>query len=296
MRQLMLTSFFVGFLLASVFAQPQKIREAAFGVAFEVPEGWQYQRTDYGYVMGSNTIAGIMLVTSSPYKTLEEIQQAAYQGIQEEGGTMLSLSGNISSFGTNGISGYFQGTMNWEPAKVYSIGLVGDKGGKGVTCMVATTPQQFSDVHITELEKLAKSFQFFAPEIPAEVKEWEKWFKTPGGCRLKYLTSSGSSDYSGGYTGSSSEATIDLCPNGSFAFSSSSDFSMSIDAGSAFSASNDGGQGTWEVGFNGNHATLMLHFRNGKESEYELTYVDQKTYLNGYRYFVLFDKEGPQCY
>lgn len=296
MKQFFLTTFLVALLTGASQAQSKQVREAAFGVAFEVPEGWQYQKTDYGYVLGSNTMAGIMLLMASPYKTLEEMRQAAYQGIQEEGGTMLNLSGNISNFGTNGIAGYFQGTMSWEPAKAYSIGLASNKGGKGVTCMVVTTPQQFSDKHVEELEKLVRSFQFFEPEIPAEVKEWEKWFKTPGGCRLKYLTSSGSSDYSGGYTGSSSEATIDLCPNGNFAFSSSSDFSMSIDAGSAFSASNDGGQGTWEVGFNGRLPVLILHFRNGNESEYELTYVDEKTYLNGSRYFVLFEKDGPQCY
>ena len=296
MKRFFLSILLVGTVVNSSFSQPQKIRETAFGLSFEIPEGWEYQKTDYGYVLGSNTMAGIILLMASPYNTLEEIRQAAYQGIHEEGGTQLNLNGNISNFGTNGVAGYFQGTMNWETAKAYSIGLASDKGGKGVTCMIVTTPEQFSDTHKTELEKLASSLTFFKPEIPDEVNEWEKWFKTPGGCRLKYLTSSGSSDYSGGYTGSSSEATIDLCPKGNFAFSSNSDFSMSIDAGSAYSESNDNGQGTWEVGYNGNHATLILHFRNGNESEYELTYVDQKTYLNGYRYFVLFDNEGPQCY
>ena len=280
----------------ATLGQNKQIREAAFGVAFEIPEGWQYQKTDYGYVLGSNTIPGLILLSSNQYKTLDEMRQAAHEGIQEEGGTMLRLTGNISNFGSNGISGYFQGTMNWEPAKAYSIALAHTKGGKGVSCVVISTPQLFSEQHVKTLETIAGSFKFFEPELPEEVKEWEKWFKTPGGCRLKYLTSSGSSDYSGGYTGSSSEATIDLCPNGNFGFSSNSDFSMNIDAGSAFSASNDSGQGTWEVGFNGRHAALLLHFNDGREKEYELTYVDKKTYLNGYRYFVLFENEGPRCY
>lgn len=296
MRYLILTNLLAIAITCVSIAQPKKVREASFGAAFEVPDGWQHQRTDYGYVLGSNTLSGIMLVIASPYKTLEKMRQAAYQGIQEEGGTQLTLSGELKPFGANGISGYFQGTMNWEHAKAYSIGLASDKGGKGVTCLIVTTPDLFSSEHVSELEKLAGSFTFFEPEIPDEVKEWEKWFKTPGGCRLKYLTSSGSSDYSGNYSGSSSEATIDLCPNGSFSYSSNSDFNVNSDAGSAFSASSDDGEGTWELGFNGRLPVLILNFRNGNQSEYELTYKDQKTYLNGTRYFVLFDNEGPKCH
>lgn len=294
MRRLLLILSFILIAFASL-AQTNKVREAAFGAEFIVPDGWQYQRTEYGYVLGSNTIPGIIIIMGNPYSTLEEIRQSAYQGIQEEGGTMLSLAGELKPFGTNGVSGFFQGTMNWEQAKAYTIGLASNQGGKGVTIMIATTPSMFSDTHVTELNKLANSFHFFKPEIPPEVKEWEKWFKTPGGCRLKYLSSSGSSTY-GNYTGSSSEATIDLCPSGSFSFSSNSDVSYSGDAGSAYSGSNDSGNGTWEVGYNGNHPVLTLHFTDGREREYELTYVNQETRLNGTRYFALFNNEGPQCY
>lgn len=276
--------------------QPREIREPAYGVGFKAPEGWQYQKNELGYLMGHNSVAGFITVTINPYNTIEAMRQGAYEGIQEEGGTALALQGEPVAYGNNGLAANFQGTMNWETATAYVIGLISPVGGKSISCMIISTPDQFTDIHRSTLESIADSFNFFKPEIPDAVKEWDEWFKTAGGCRLKYLSSSGSSDYGGGYSGSSSEATIDLCPNGSFSSSSSSEMSMSIDAGSAFAASNDGGVGQWELSFNGTHPVLVLNFNDGQMAEYVLTYVEQKTYLNDTRYFVLFDADGPGCY
>jgi hypothetical protein len=280
----------------TIAQQPRHIREPALGVEFKAPEGWQYQKNELGYVMGHNSIAGVILVTSSPYKTLAEMKQGAYEGIQEEGGTLLQLKGELVAFGTNGLAGNYQGTLNWEQVTAYAIGLLSHVGGTSVSCMIITTPDQFSGNHKSTLESLANSVNFFKPEIPDVVKEWDDWFKTPGGCRLKYMSSSGSSSYGGGYTGSSSQATIDLCPNGSFRENSSSDFSMSIDAGSAFNSSKDGGSGRWELSFNGTNPLLVLNYNDGQTAEYVLTYIDKKTYLNDTRYFALFNDEGPGCY
>ena len=284
------------FTVTTYAQQPRLIREPAYGVEFNTPEGWQYQKNEMGYVMGHNSIAGVILITSSPYNTLDEMRQAAYQGIQEEGGTLLQIKGEPVAFGDNGLAGDYRGTLNWEQVTAYVIGLVSPTGGTSISCMIITTPDQFSDNHKSTLESMAKSFKFFKPEIPDAVKEWEDWFKTPGGCRLKYLSSSGSSNYGGGYTGSSSQATIDLCPNGSFSENSSSDFSMSIDAGSAFNSSQDGGSGRWELSFDGTNPVLVLNYNDGQSAQYVLTYIDKKTYLNDTRYFVLFNEEGPGCY
>jgi hypothetical protein len=280
----------------SVAQQPRVIREPAFGVEFTVPDGWQYQKNEMGYIMGHNAIAGVILVTTSEFNTMAEMKQGAYEGIQDEGGTSLQLSGQLNTFGENGLAGAYQGTMNWEQVSAYIIGLISPYGGKAINCMIITTPSMYGDVHKTTLETLANSFKFFKPELPDVVKEWDTWFKTPGGCRLKYMHVSSSSSYSDGYAGGSSEETIDLCPNGTFGFSSSSDYSMSVDAGSAFSAASDGGQGKWELTFNGTNPVLVLHFNDGRVNEYELTYEDSKTRLNGSRYFVLFNDEGPGCY
>ena len=284
-------------LLTNAFAQePRLIREAGLGVEFSAPEGWQYQKNEVGYLMGNNTIPGLIIVTSSLYTTLAEMKQGAYEGIQDEAGTALRLDGEIVTFSNNGIAGNFVGTLNWEQAKAYIIGIVNPTGGNGVSCMIITTPEYYNATYKSTIEQVAASVKFFKAEVPDAVKEWDDWFKTPGGCRLKYLTSSGGSDYGGGYSGGSSEETIDLCPNGSFGFSSSSSYSSSFDAGSAYAADSDGGQGNWTLKFNGTNPVLVLNFNDGSINEYELTYEDSKTRLNGSRYFVLFNDEGPGCY
>ena len=276
--------------------QARVIREAAYGVEFTAPEGWQYQRNEMGYIMGHNSIAGLIIVTSSPYTSLAEMRQGAAEGIVEEGGTALQLSSEIKPFGQNGLAAMYEGTMEGQAAKAYVIGLLNPMGAEGASCMIITTPGLFGNEHIAALESLAGSFKFFEAEVPDVVKEWEQRFKTPGGCRLKYLYVSTSTDYSGGYAGGSTEETIDLCPNGTFGFSAGSDYSMDNSAGFGYSLDSDAGQGKWELQFNGNNAVLVLNFNNGRVMEYELTYEDGKTYLSGSRYFVLFDDKGPGCY
>ncbi len=112
--------------------QPRTIHEPAIGIEFTVPEGWQYQKTEAGYVMGHNNLAGLIIVATLPYKTMAEMRQAAYEGIQEEGGTMLQIEGELAPFGHNGLAGSYRGTMAWEEVKAYAIGVLNPKGGPGV--------------------------------------------------------------------------------------------------------------------------------------------------------------------
>jgi len=65
-------------LTINVFAQQPRIREPAFGVEFKAPEGWQYQRNETGYIMEHNTMPGLIMVMSTPYKTIAEMRQGAY--------------------------------------------------------------------------------------------------------------------------------------------------------------------------------------------------------------------------
>jgi len=279
-----------------LLAQTETIREESWGVEFKIQEGWQYKVNEEGYLMGSNTVPGLMMVLPGSFTTREELLQEANQGIQDNEGAFLQLTGDLSDYKNKGLAGFYAGILEWEKVEAYAIGLLNTKGGKGITCIIITTPDQFSNKHIEQVQLLANSFTFFIPEVPNVVKEWQDWFKEPGGCRLKYLTSSGGADYGGGYSSSSSEETIDLCPTGYFSFSSSSSSTFDINAGFGSANSGDQGDGTWAIDFNDTNAVLVLSCNDGRELNYELTFEDNKTYLDGYRYFVLFDDQGPQCY
>ena len=278
-----------------VAGQSKVITERALGVSFTPPDGWLYEKSGGGYVFGHNSIAGMMVISASDYKTLDEMRAAAMTGINE-GGVSLMLSGELKPFGNQGLKGFYTGAMNGQQVKVYAIGMLHPLGGPGIDCMILTTTEAFGEVHVQTLNRLAKSVEFFKPETPAIVKEWDDYFKQQGGCRLHHLTSSGSSDYGGGYTGSSDEAIIDLCPNGAFGYSANSGISTDFDAGFAYSHSKDGGQGQWSLSFNGVNPVLHLKFHDGREMAFEITYIDNKTYLNGTRYFLLTGKDGPGCY
>ncbi len=273
----------------------QKIEEPTVGISFTVSADWQANKTEAGYVLGSNTIAGLIILLPNTFSTKNELIQEAQAGIQDDEGTNLRLKGSVTDFNAQGVAGYYTGTMQLENVEAYMIGLINTKGGKGATCIVVTTPEMFSELHVSELQKIANSIVFSNVVMPAIVEEWNKGLKQPGGCRLKHLTSSSDTDYSGGYTGSSDQAIIDLCPRGFSYYSSSS---STFDSGSGFGSSNGSneGQGTWEIDYNGTHAVLVLYFNDGREFNYELTYEDNKTYLNGTRYFLLFDSQGPGCY
>ena len=91
--------------------QSRNIHEPYFGVDFTIPEGWNYQRTEIGYILGHNSIAGIIVVMGNDFKSIQEVEMAAQQGIQDENGTYLMPSDQIVPFGNNGRAGNFSGFL-----------------------------------------------------------------------------------------------------------------------------------------------------------------------------------------
>ncbi len=286
--------FLVGATL-SLQAQGTLVREAQLGIAFTVPQGWQYQQNEEAYLLGSTTLPGLVILATHQEANLEALKLVARQGINEEG-MQLQLQGNLEQLTSKSIGAKYSGQMGQETVEAYIIGILNPTGGLGVSCMIVTTPQQFTNEHIKQLKQIASTVQFFKPEASEVTTYWKGLFTADGGCRLKYLTSSGGSDYMGGYSSSSSEETIDLCPNGQFGFSSSNSSTFDVTSGFGNARSSDGGMGTWKVDFDGVNALLVLTFNDGREFSYELSRQENKTFLNGTRYFVLYGEDGPGCY
>ena len=259
------------------------------GVRFTVPAGWQYQASEEGYVFGHNSIAGLMVMSLNEFNSLEEIRAAVSQGFADEYGTNLQLNGSLEAFGERGLAGHFSGVIEGQPVKVYAVSLLHQYGGAGIDCMVVSTPEAFGSEQEEALKQLAGSVVFFKPEN-SKAKWWQDLFTYVDGCRLHYLTSSGGSDYGGGYSSSSDETIIDLCPDGRFTYWSAHDNTFDIPSGFGNARGRDRGAGKWSVGDVGGVAVLQLLFDDGRSLEYELSRKDNKTYLNGTRYFVLYDK------
>ncbi len=270
------------------------------GIRFEVPSGWVGQESDGVFIMGSNSVAGIILVTTHAHTSMTALENEARSGISE-GSTKLSLQGSIKKINDHTIGGMYAGTMEGQAVKSYSLGMI-NPHGPGVTIMALTTPEMFSDQHVQLAKQVSESVRFSEPATAPIIDQWKEKFTN---ARLTYLESYSSSGSSyGGYStggGYSQREVIELCGQGYFNYNKRS--SVSIDTGGAFgsSSSSGQGQGSWEVklGADGG-ASLVLTFHDGEIYQYNLTYDQEgKTYLNGYRYFVTYgtsNNDGPNCY
>ncbi len=256
--------------------QAQPLEYPTLGLAFEVLDGWVGQETDGGYMMGHQTIPGMILLTPHQASSLDELRAEAQAGLHDEQGTQLQLVDAVQDFGKRGVRADMQGWVEGTPAKAHVIGLMSPHGG-GLTIMALVAEAEFSAAYRSYAETVAQSVVFSKPEIPPVVDEWTA---TLLNYRLTYLDSYSSNTAGGG--GYSQEETIDLC-NGYFLYNNTDVNAFGQYAGMN---SQQRGNGAWEVISNGaDGAVLVLRFRDGSEKSYDLGWEDGKTYLNGYRYF-----------
>lgn len=288
------------FLLGTLHVNAQqtgKVDYKVLGINFTIPNGWVGQEGDGMYVMGSNSIPGVILMTTNAATTVDQMKQEARLGIVDQTGTNLQLSGDFESVGTKGVGAEFLGTLEFQAAKAYVIGVV-NPFGQGVTIIAVTLKDKYTADHKAAAITLAKSLQFKKPVYGPIAEQWKKDLD---GVRLTYMDSYSSVDYSNpNYTsggGYSTKKVIDLCPQGYFTYNGS--HSMSLDLPGSTTSSNGGGKGTgtWKVIANtSGQAVLQLNYYDGDVSEYVLTTEDGKTMLNGTRYFRTWTGENaPVC-
>lgn len=298
MKSLIITLLFLPMLL---IAQESGHKDFPnLGISFDIPSGWVGQENEIGYLLGSYTDPGIILMMPHQTKNLDQLRSEALQGVADNQGTNLMIDGEISDYASNGIQALYHGTVNFQPAKAYAVGLVNPQG-TGVTIIAMTTSDKYSDNYEALAKKVASTVKFSKVEVKESTGGW---VETLNNARLTYMHSynSGSGSYDGYITGGgySDKEQIDLCAQGYFKYSSSS--SMSFDSGGGFGSSHDSGQGAgkWKVVVNPqNQDVLQLNFYNGQVYEYVLSYEDKKTFLNGKRYFRTYGTvtdDGPDCF
>lgn len=281
-----------------VFAQDTGlVNYEKLGLSFNIPNGWVGQESDGMYLIGSNTTAGLIIIQPHHYSK-DELQQQANQGIKEGPGTFFQLQGDLQSLDKNSIGGYFSGMMEWEKAEAYIIGVPKPfTYNPGITISAITTPSLFDNSYKDLCLSILMSLKFSEVDRKSELDEWKQFLSNS---KLTYMESyysgSGASGLSSG--GYSNKKVYELCAQGYFTYSGSS--SMSIDASGAYasSASNNKGNGKWNIiiDSNGNPALQLLYY-NGDEIVFALTYENEKLYLNNTRYFKTSSGEySPNCY
>lgn len=284
--------------ILNVFAQQTgAVKFDPLGIKFTIPDGWVGQEGDGIFLMGSHTEPGLILLSTHEQTTLQGLRAEAQKGLVEQNGTNLQLDGQLEDLGKNAVGGEFAGTLEYQPVKAYIIGLL-NPHGLGVLIMATTTTAQYSGRYKTLAGLIKNSVVFSKPKTGPIVEQWKKELQN---VRLTFMESYNSIDYSNpNYTtggGYSNKEIIELCSKGYFNYSSSSFMSVDQGGASAYSHGNGQGQGTWKVAGNATgQAVLVLNFHNGEVYEYELSFQDKKTFLNGKRYFRTWTGEyAPNC-
>ncbi len=259
---------------------PGEVKNNDWGMSFMKPAGWDGRLTESGYVLGSNTQKGILLILPNEAKDMATMRAEAQKGLMEEGGTFLSLAGQLKTVGKNGLAGKYQGTLQGEQANAYVLGLISPHE-YGAIVMVAVEPGSYGPAYEQLVEKLAKSIRFFKPVVPPVA---EKWKRDLNNCKLSYYDSY--SSYSGG--GYTTKKTFDLCAAGFFRYNLEDETIWNAGDGSltgGYAMNYGNGNGTWSVVGRGDQAVLVLKFYDGKVWEYEMsTNADGHTLMNGTRY------------
>lgn len=276
---------------------PNKIENDEWGLRCTIPAGWSSQLTESGYVFGSNTLKGIMLLLPNEATSLEEMRTAAHEGITEAGGTNLRLTGKIKPFTKNSLAAYYTGMLQGEKARAYAIGLL-SPNGVGAIVLVAVEPQSYTPEHTKAVESLAHSINFYKPLIPPIALEWKQKLN---GCRLSYF-----SRYSSGGSGYTSETTIDLCVQGFFRYGLNDETVWNAVPGTltgGYAMNRGKGSGTWQVIAQNGAPILQLNYYDGKVASYKLsTNAKGRTYLDGERYLRTCDPNDqvvearPNCW
>lgn len=233
MHQKTVVSFVIGLALAGAFVtapgpasasitlqaagQGKKISDPEMGIAFTVPDGWKAAKQGSGYILGSDTLKGFLLILPHGYSSLDEMGAEAAEGIVDEGsGILLYPASGLRKFEGNGLQGEFRGSIQDRETTAYAVGLISRRGG-GVTVLSAVESASFSEAYRQYARAVASSLTF----VVAGGGAGGGGGTSPGGTdtglmnyfRGKYYSySSGSTIYGG----SGTERQVMLCPNGAF--------------------------------------------------------------------------------
>lgn len=290
------------FLVTNLMGQvlPPHVEFEELGLSFDIPTGWSGQiEGDYIY-LGHQTIPGLMILSENNSKNTADLKILAEQGINDQAVNLKPI-GDFSTIGNNRVEGMYEGMFDGASAKCYAIGLINGLG-KGVNVLLVADASVYSDQeHKAEARKMANSIRFFEARETAATKALKSKII---GKQLKYMYTSSSSDYTGGYSGTSVTTTIDLCSGGQFHYYSNSNSSFSAggidsegstvsDVGSGYVNSNANEQGVYTIFSVANKSYLTLNFESGEVYEYQISEsAESETFLNGDRFFVI---ESEAC-
>lgn len=301
--RLALSLIIYGFLMISLSSsiRAQELLEyPTLGIKVTVPYGFEYKEDEDALVLYSNQYPDTYFILSQhEYNHIDELKNIANETYEESSiGLKLTKSGDIELIDDNAIAANFTGNIGSNKASAFILGKL-NPFGEGIS-VVGLTINQNVNKEILRVKVIEINNGVVLEEITmsTEIIEWiEKLENT----RLEYRTSYSSNSYtSGSVSGySSSSEAIELCSDGHFNYSGSSNTSMSSGGLGVLGNSNSSkkGNGQWSIEENDSkEPVLLLKYYNGSVEEYSMYYNKGYLYLNDYKYTIGRGQEyGPSC-
>lgn len=293
--------------------QTLKGPQTAQGYSFTIPEGWVGQSSEGSYVLVSETVAGLLMLVPNDYRDLATMR-ADLSAPTEGEGTNMRVTEGPSDMGVNTLAVTQEGTMENMEAKAVAIATWNASGGKTVNVACIAPTIVFSEDLLRALKEVHASVRYTDATTTTSTRTTEHgptatapkpmkgpvdayWTQRLSGNSLRYLDSYSSpaatqGDIGGGY---SITRRMDLCPQGSFTTSGSSEHNFGGDGVSAYGSGQSAGEGSWiATQDDQGRPVLRLSFNDGGERSYLLENRGGLTYLNGEKWHRLnAERDGP---
>lgn len=273
---------------AQPIAGGQVVNDPSMGVRFSVPPGWKPQKQQANYIMGHDTIPGMILVIPHTSNSIQELAAAASEPLYQAEDGQLMVTSSPQNLASNMIVADYGGNVQGKDARGRIVGIVSPFGG-GFLVMAGADAASYGPQHARLAEDIARSMRFSKPQAPPEAVMWKQKLT---GMRVKYFKHGGSSDVSGAYSWSD-ERDIDLCSNGTFQSAGGFQGSLGTANGSAIIDPGSKSQsGQWAIIGQAGQPALQLQHTSGKVETFVLSTDGSKTFLNDVRWYVI---ENPTC-
>lgn len=262
------------------------INDPQMGISFTPPAGWKAQKQASGYLLGSDTYRGLIIIMPHNYSSLQQMNAEAQEGIVDEGsGIQLQPVSGFQTVGKNGLAGEFSGMFQGQIARAFAIGLISPSGG-GVTIMAAVESGSYTKDYPRFVQTLAAGLSFIKAQPQGQGQG-------PGDSSLmnyfagKYYSYSSGSTISGG---AGTERQLMLCPNGQFY--DSYEFSAS---GSDWGGANSRqGAARWRIQGSKSQGIITIIRPDGRTEQvpYQVTGEDGVIFFNGIKFAYA---GAPEC-
>lgn len=257
------------------------------GFEIRLPGDFELLRAEGGgYLIGSNTIPGVVLVYANPQLTEAEIEQGARDGYADDTMALTPTGAAISLQAGEGRGKRVpvSGTLDGQSVQGYLAGYTTGRGA-GLTLAALTTPDSWPQLE-AHAATMSSDVRLYTPEVSPKLQQARQ---SLAGNSLVWASNSSnvSMNSDGYYTGSAVNAfeAWHCCAGGRGRYEGSRATSMQ---GAGIFGGSDSGQGAfdgqWSLDAQGDDYLLTFRFDDGSSQSWQVRVdANENVYVDGRR-------------